>query len=116
MPITVALKELSRDDLKRVLTEPKNSITRQFKASFAIDDVDLSFTEDAIEEIADIAIKQKTGARGLRAIIEKMMMDFMYEVPSVRGKKKIEITKELVDQTTPIDVQSVIKTDQNLLN
>ncbi len=116
MPITVALKELSKEDLKRVLTEPKNSITKQFKASFAIDDVDLNFTDEAIEEIAEIAIKQKMGARGLRAIIEKMMMDFMYEVPSVKGRKSIEITKELVEQETPIDVQSVIKTEQQLLD
>ncbi len=66
LPITMALKELTKEDLKRILKEPKNAITKQFEASFAIDDVELTFTDDAIEEIADIAIKQKTGARGLR--------------------------------------------------
>ena len=71
MPITVALKELTKADLKRILTEPKNSIVNQLKASFAIDDLELDFTEDALEAIADIAISQKTGARGLRSICEK---------------------------------------------
>lgn len=96
MPITVALKELNKDDLVSILTQPKNAITKQFEASFAIDDVDLTFTDDAIEEIANIAIKQKTGARGLRAIVEKILMDFMFEVPSIKGKKTLEVTKEIV--------------------
>ena len=96
MPITVALKELTKEDLKKILTEPKNAITKQFKASFAIDDLDIDFTDDALDEIADIAIKQKTGARGLRAIVEKMLMDLMYEAPSVKGQKKLTITKEIV--------------------
>ena len=96
--MTCALKELNRDDLKRILTEPKNAITKQFQASFELDDVDLTFNEEAIDEIADIAIKSKTGARGLRAIVEKMLLDIMFEVPSVKGKKKLEITKDIVDQ------------------
>ena len=101
MPINVALKELNKEDLKRILTEPKNAITKQFKASFAIDDLDLTFTDDALEEIAGIAIKQKTGARGLRAIVEKMLMDLMYEAPSIKGKKKLEVTKEMVERIIP---------------
>lgn len=98
LPITCALKELDKNDLKTILTEPKNAITKQFKASFAIDDVDLSFDSDAIDEIAEIAIKNKTGARGLRAIVEKILLDLMYEVPSVKGKKKLVITKDIVNQ------------------
>ncbi len=98
LPITCALKELDKNDLKTILTEPKNAITKQFKASFAIDDVDLSFDSDAIDEIAEIAIKNKTGARGLRAIVEKILLDLMYEVPSVKGKKKLVITKDIVTQ------------------
>ena len=86
MPISVALKELTKDDLKMILTEPKNAITKQFQASFALDDVDLEFTDDAIDAIATTAIKRKTGARGLRAIVEKMLMDIMFEVPSIPGK------------------------------
>lgn len=96
MPITVALKELSEDDLVRILTEPKNAITKQFQASFAMDDMDLSFEEDAIREIACEAIRQKTGARGLRTIVEKMLMDVMYEAPDIKGKKELTVTKDIV--------------------
>ncbi|MCQ2578814.1 MAG: ATP-dependent Clp protease ATP-binding subunit ClpX [Treponema sp.] len=96
MPITVALKELSEDDLVRILTEPKNAITKQFQASFAMDDMDLNFEEDAIREIACEAIRQKTGARGLRTIVEKMLMDVMYEAPDIKGKKELTITKDIV--------------------
>ena len=98
LPITCALKELDRDDLLRILTEPKNAITKQFITSFAIDDVDLSFDDESISEIADIAIKSKTGARGLRSIVEKILLDIMFEVPSVKGKKKLVITKDIVNQ------------------
>lgn len=97
MPITVALKELTKEDLKRILTEPKNSIVNQLKASFAIDDLALDFTDDALEAIADISIKQKTGARGLRSICEKLLMDLMYEAPSIKGKKHLTVTKEIVE-------------------
>ena len=98
MPITCALKELTQDDLVSVLTEPKNAITKQFQASFKIDDVDLSFEDDAIQEIAAEAIRQKTGARGLRTIVEKMLMDIMFEVPDIEGKKSVKITKDVVLQ------------------
>ncbi len=108
LPITCALKELTRDDLIHILTEPKNSITKQFKASFAIDDVDLTFSEDAISEIADIAIKNKTGARGLRAIVEKILLDLMFEIPSVKGKKKLEITRDIVNQKSLPDPASLL--------
>ena len=108
MPINVALKELTKEDLKKILTEPKNAITKQFKASFAMDDLDISFTDDALDEIADIAIKQKTGARGLRAIVEKMLMDLMYEAPSVKGQKKLTITKEIVETKVIPDAQTLL--------
>ena len=108
MPINVALKELNKEDLKRILTEPKNAITKQFKASFAIDDLDLTFTDDALDEIAGIAIKQKTGARGLRAIVEKMLMDLMYEAPSIKGKKQMEVTKALVQNKVKLDLDKLL--------
>lgn len=108
LPITCALKELNRDDLVRILTEPKNAITKQFQASFAIDDVDLSFNEEAIGEIADIAIKNKTGARGLRAIVEKILLDIMFEVPSIKGKKKLEITKDIVNQKSVPSAETLL--------
>ena len=102
--MNVTLKELTKDDLVNILTEPKNAITKQFQASFAIDDLDLQFTDDAIEEIANEAIRQKTGARGLRSIVEKFLTDTMYEVPSIKGHKKLVITKEIVDKKGKIDL------------
>lgn len=96
MPITCALKELTKDDLVNVLTEPKNAITKQFQASFKIDDVDLIFEKEAIEEIANEAIRQKTGARGLRTIVEKMLMDIMFQIPDIKGKKQFTVTKKIV--------------------
>ncbi len=109
MPITVALKELTKDDLVSILTEPKNAITKQFKASFAIDDVELIFEKDAIEEIASEAIRQKTGARGLRTIVEKMLMDIMFEIPDIQGKKKLVVTKEIVKQPKHNNIQQLIQ-------
>ena len=110
MPITVALKELTRDDLVRILTEPKNAITKQFQASFALDNVKLEFTDEAIGEIADEAVRQKTGARGLRSIVEKMLQDIMYELPSIkdRGQKKLVISKDIVQNKTHLDVGSLL--------
>ena len=110
MPITVALKELTRDDLVRILTEPKNAITKQFQASFALDNVKLEFTEEAIGEIADEAVRQKTGARGLRSIVEKMLQDIMYELPSIkdREQKKLVISKDIVQNKTHLDVGSLL--------
>ena len=110
MPITCALKELTRDDLVSVLTEPKNAITKQFQASFSIDDVKLEFEKEAIEEIADEAIRQKTGARGLRTIVEKMLMDVMFKIPDIKGKKTFTVTKKIV-QGKEKNIESLIKTD-----
>ena len=111
MPMHVALKELTKDDLVNILTEPKNAITKQFKASFAMDNLDLEFTQDAIEEIANEAIRQKTGARGLRSIVEKFLTDTMYEIPSIKGHKKLVITKEFVNKNGKIDLSKYIEMD-----
>lgn len=109
MPICCSLKELTKEDLVSVLTEPKNAITKQFQTSFAIDDVDLQFEKEAIEEIANEAIRQKTGARGLRTIVEKMLMDIMFEVPDIPGKKKVIVTKDVVLQKEKDISKLVIK-------
>ena len=101
LPIVVSLEELKRDDLKRIITEPKNAIIKQYMASLAIDEVKLEFTEQAIDAIADTAIKQKTGARGLRAIVEKLMTDIMFEIPSMKGQKQVVITYDTVMNSEP---------------
>ncbi|MDR1469049.1 MAG: ATP-dependent Clp protease ATP-binding subunit ClpX [Spirochaetaceae bacterium] len=96
LPIAVCLDELKLEDLTRIITEPRNAIIKQYKASMAYDDVDLEFTPDAISAIASTAIKQKTGARGLRAIVERLMTDVMFDIPSITGRKRIIIDEEIV--------------------
>ena len=92
LPIHVALNNLRVEDLERILVEPKNSILRQYEATMKLDGVDLVFTQDAIKQIAQTAYDQKTGARGLRSIVEDTMMNLMYDVPSHNDVKRIEIT------------------------
>ena len=98
VPINVALEELDKDDLIRILTEPKNSLVKQYKALFKMDDVELTFEKDALEAIAEKSLERKTGARGLRAIMENVMMDDMFEIPSEDSVKKLNITREKVEQ------------------
>ena len=107
LPITVSLNELVREDLKRILTEPKNAIVKQFQASFDIDKVDLLFNDDAIEAIADLAIKQNTGARGLRAIVEKMMTDVMFDIPSIEGRKRVIISRDVVEKSQKPEIEQL---------
>ncbi|MDR0876884.1 MAG: ATP-dependent Clp protease ATP-binding subunit ClpX, partial [Treponema sp.] len=90
-------------------TEPRNAIVKQYQASLAIDDVKLEFTEGAINAIADTAIKQKTGARGLRAIVEKLMTEIMFELPSVEGGKQVVITQEAVEKSEPPEIHTLQK-------
>lgn len=97
VPINVALEELDKEDLIRILTEPKNSLVKQYTALFDMDDVDITFTKDALEAIAEKSLERKTGARGLRAIMENVMMDDMYNVPSDDSVKTLEITREKVE-------------------
>jgi ATP-dependent Clp protease ATP-binding subunit ClpX len=104
LPITVSLEELKLDDLKRIITEPKNAIVNQYQASLAIDDVKLEFTEGAINAIAGTAIQQKTGARGLRAIVEKLMTEIMFEIPSMEGSKRVVITQDTVEKSEPPEI------------
>ncbi|GHV88536.1 ATP-dependent Clp protease ATP-binding subunit ClpX [Spirochaetia bacterium] len=109
LPITVCLEDLSRDDLRRIITEPRNAIVKQFQASLTIDDVKLEFTEGAINAIADTAIKQKTGARGLRAIVERLMTGIMFEIPSMSGGKRVVITQEVVEKSEPPEIHMLQK-------
>ena len=97
VPIHVSLEGLDKDSLVKILAEPKNALIKQYKKLFGFDHVELEFEQDAIEAIADQAFEQKTGARGLRTIMEKLMMDVMYEIPSDETITKCVITKASVD-------------------
>lgn len=97
VPINVTLEQLDRDALIRILTEPKSAIVKQYQKLLELDGVELQFSQDALERIADISLARKTGARGLRAIMEAVMMDTMYHVPSDESIKTCMITKETVD-------------------
>ncbi len=96
LPIIASLNEISEEDMVRILTEPKNSLVKQYKKLFSIDDVELNFEEDALKAIAAKSIKRKTGARGLRAILEENMIDIMYELPEYAGYEVL-ITKEVIE-------------------
>lgn len=96
VPIIVSLDSLDEDALVRILKEPKNSLIKQYQKLFELDNVKLTFQEDAIIEIAQKAIKQKTGARGLRTILESLLLDVMYEIPSETKVKEVVVTKESI--------------------
>ena len=98
VPAVVTLDLLKKEDLIRILKEPKNAIAKQYKKLFEIDDVELEFADEAYEAIADKAEARKTGARGLRAIMEDSMMNIMYEIPSDEKIKKVIINREVVDE------------------
>ncbi|QNM04732.1 ATP-dependent Clp protease ATP-binding subunit ClpX [Qiania dongpingensis] len=97
VPMVESLELLDRDALIRILTEPKNAIVKQYKRLFDLDGVELEFSRDALETIADQAVERKIGARGLRAIMEKVMTDIMYEIPSDENIGRCLITKEVVE-------------------
>jgi ATP-dependent Clp protease ATP-binding subunit ClpX len=96
LPVIATLDSLTREDLVRILTEPKNAMTKQYQALMKMDGVDLVFEPEALEAIADRAIERKIGARGLRSILEAVMTDFMYTVPSDNGILRITVTAEFV--------------------
>lgn len=93
--VTAKLSQITQNDMVRILTEPKNAIYKQYKKLFAIDNAELSFEKEALDAVAELAIKRKTGARGLRSIMEDMMVDVMYELPELGGYE-IMITKDTV--------------------
>ena len=96
VPVIVALDALDKTALKRILTEPKNALVKQYMRLLAMDEVELEFADDALEEIADEALKRNTGARGLRSIVEKVMLDVMYDVPSDPSIKKVIINAKCI--------------------
>jgi len=102
LPVVTSVNELDKEALIKILVEPKNAITKQFKKIFELDDVELTFTDGALEAMAELALERKTGARGLRSIIEKLLLDEMFEAPSRKDIEKIIIDKEnVVDDIQP---------------
>ena len=99
VPVTVALEMLDKDALMKILTEPKNALTKQYQKLLELDDVELTFDDKALEAIAETSLKRKTGARGLRAIMESIMMDIMYKAPSDETLKSCHITEDVVKGT-----------------
>lgn len=97
LPVVAALEQLTTDDLVRILTEPRNALVKQYQTLLSYDGVELEFDEDALQAIANKAIERKTGARGLRSIIEETMMDIMFEIPSRVEVTKVRITKDAVE-------------------
>ena len=100
------LDALDEETLKMILTEPKNAVLKQYKCLLAMDGVDLEFEPEAIDLIAQKAIKRKTGARALRSIVEELMLDVMYDIPTKHDIDKFVVTKEMVEKQDEIDNQA----------
>ena len=96
LPVLVTLNPLDEEAMVHILTEPKNALVKQYKKMLEMDNVELKFTTDALREIAKEALKRNTGARGLRSIIERIMLDIMFEVPSRKDVKKCIVNKSCV--------------------
>lgn len=106
LPVTVTLNELKEDDLVKILTEPKNALIKQYQELIRMDGAELEFTDDAVRRIAQKAIEMKTGARGLRSIIEKVMLDIMYELPSKKFNGTLKIDRSVIDGKKKLTYQS----------
>jgi ATP-dependent Clp protease ATP-binding subunit ClpX len=96
IPILATLEDLSMDALMRILTEPKNALVKQYKKLFELEDVELKFTDEALLAVAKDAVKRKSGARGLRAILESVMLDIMYDLPSMPSVQECVIGEEVI--------------------
>ena len=96
LPVIATLYDLTEEDLVKILVEPKNSIVQQYKKMFELEDVKLTFTDGALKEISHLSAERKSGARGLRAIMENIMLDIMYEIPSIEGVKECLINEDVV--------------------
>src|ERR671911_2162 len=101
LPVSSAVHQLSRDDLITILTEPRNAIVKQFQRFFGFDGIELVFSVDALKAVADKALERETGARGLRSIIEEILLEVQFELPSRRDVKKCVVTKETIEKGHP---------------
>jgi len=110
LPVLASLEPLTEEILVQILIEPKNALAKQYKKLFKLDNVDLSFTKEALKAIAKQAIKRKTGARALRSILENLMLDIMYEIPTRQNVKKCIIDKQHVEQDAEFPIVSLLDT------
>lgn len=119
LPIVAPLENLDESDLVKILTEPKNSIVKEYQKLFELDDIDLDFSRDAIKAFAEKAFKYKTGARGLRAIFEEVLLDTMYNVPSMKNVSKVKISKDnVLNNSAPkieFDENKMVKKNEKTL-
>ena len=109
VPVTVSLDMLDKDALLRILKEPKNALTKQYKKLFELDGVALDFDDDALDAIVEKAVERETGARGLRAIMEAVTLDLMYEIPSEESISKCRITRDMVTKSLMIEEHELQK-------
>ena len=105
IPVIAALSGMDREMLVKIMTEPKNSIIKQYQALFALDGIELEFEEEALEKIADLTIERKTGARGLRSILESILQNTMFETPSMKGIRKVLVNAQAVETKEPIIIK-----------
>jgi ATP-dependent Clp protease ATP-binding subunit ClpX len=101
LPVMSAIHQLSRDELMQILTEPRNALVKQFQRFFQFDGIELVFADDALTSVADKALERETGARGLRSIIEEVLLEVQFELPSRRDVRKCVVTKETIDKDVP---------------
>lgn len=115
VPVITALQQLTKEDLIKILSEPKNALLKQFKALFDMDDVELEFTDDALVAIAEKTLEKKTGARGLRGIMESVLTGIMYETPSDHTITKVIITKDCVENGAEPEILRDVNRKPNVL-
>lgn len=113
IPLVANLEQLDVHALKSILTQPKNALVKQYTKMLALDDVDLEFTDDALTAISNLAIERKTGARGLRSIIEESMLDIMYDIPSLDNVKRVVITESSINDNKEPEMYDA---EDNLIN
>ena len=106
LPVIVGLDELDKEALIRIITEPDNSILKQFTEMLKLDNADLDFRPEAVEAVAETALKRKTGARGIRSILEKLMNEVMFKLPDIPGKKTVIVTKECITENIDPEIRT----------
>src|SRR5204863_9028396 len=113
LPVISAVHQLTRDDLIQILTEPRNALVKQFHRFFQFDGIELVFSDDALTSVADKALERETGARGLRSIIEEVLLEVQFELPSRRDVQKCVVTRETVEKGAALTLVTVAAPDED---